>query len=57
MINKKGQVFTPKEYVQELLDEVDYQGKGILDKVFLENSVGSGNILLEAVQIGLMSNN
>jgi methylase of polypeptide subunit release factors len=49
MINKKGQVFTPKEYVQELLDEVDYQGKGILDKVFLENSVGSGNILLEAV--------
>lgn len=49
MINKKGQVFTPKDYVQELLDEVDYQGKGILGKIFLENSVGSGNILLEAV--------
>ncbi|MGF7496175.1 N-6 DNA methylase [Lactococcus lactis] len=49
MINKKGQVFTPKEYVKKLLDEVDYEGKVILNKVFLENSVGSGNILLEAI--------
>lgn len=34
MINQKGQVFTPKEYVQELLDEVDYQGKAYLIKYF-----------------------
>lgn len=29
MINKKGQVFTPKEYVKKLLYEVDYEGKDI----------------------------
>lgn len=29
MINKKGQVFTPKEYVKKLLYEVDCEGKDI----------------------------
>lgn len=29
MVNKKVQVFTPKEYVKKLLYEVDYNGKDI----------------------------
>lgn len=29
MVNKKVQVFTPKEYVKKLLYEVDYKGKDI----------------------------
>lgn len=50
MMNKNGQVFTPPEYVMKLLDEVSYFGIPILDKIFLENSVGNGNILIEAVR-------
>ncbi|HHK5580760.1 TPA: DNA methyltransferase, partial [Streptococcus mutans] len=47
---KKFQVFTPSQYVEQMLDEVGYQGVGILKKTFLENSVGEGNILLTAVK-------
>ena len=50
MTNKKCQVFTPEFYGKELLNNVDYQGPSILEKVFLENSVGEGNILILAVQ-------
>ena len=47
---KKFQVFTPSQYVEQMLDSVDYQGDIILKKYFLENSVGEGNILLIAVE-------
>ena len=47
---KKFQVFTPSQYVEQMLDEVGYQGSEILKKTFLENSVGEGNILLTAVK-------
>lgn len=50
MTNKKCQVFTPEFYGKELLNNVDYQGPSILEKVFLENSVGEGNILILAVE-------
>lgn len=49
-IMKKFQVFTPSQYVEQMLDSVDYQGDIILKKYFLENSVGEGNILLIAVE-------
>lgn len=47
---KKFQVFTPIQYVNIMLDEAGYFGKNILKKKFLENSVGDGNILLQAVK-------
>ena len=37
MINKKGQVFTPKEYVKKLLYEVDYEGKDIQWNIINDN--------------------
>lgn len=50
MVNKKCQVFTPDVYAEELLDSIDYNGKKILSKVFLENSAGEGHILTFAVK-------
>ncbi|MFI3083637.1 Eco57I restriction-modification methylase domain-containing protein [Streptococcus sp. 2022WUSS135] len=47
---KKFQVFTPMQYVDMMLDEAGYFGEDILKKNFLENSVGDGNILLQAVK-------
>lgn len=48
-MNKKYQVFTPRDYVNVLLDSVGYTAN-LMGKRFLENSCGDGNILLEAVQ-------
>ncbi len=43
-MKEKCQVFTPKNYVSELLDSVNYK-KNIIGKKVLENSCGDGNIL------------
>ena len=48
-MNFKCQVFTPENYVKELLDSVDYN-QNILNKTVLENSCGDGNILIEIVK-------
>lgn len=48
-MNNKCQVFTPENYVKELLDSVGYI-ENLYGKTFLENSCGGGNILLAAVQ-------
>lgn len=45
---KKHQVFTPTDYVYELLDSVDYK-KDVFGKKVLENSCGDGQILIEVV--------
>lgn len=37
MVNKKVQVFTPKEYVKKLLYEVDYKGKDIQQNIIKDN--------------------
>ncbi|MCT0016477.1 hypothetical protein EFE32_06385 [Lactococcus lactis subsp. lactis] len=50
MSTKKCQVFTPSEYAKELLDRINYCGPEILEKTFLENSVGEGHILIEAIR-------
>lgn len=47
---EKFQVFTPEKYVDLMLDEIGYAGEKVLEKYFLENSVGSGNILSQAVK-------
>lgn len=49
MINKKCQVFTPKDYVSKLLNYAGYK-KNIYGKKILENSCGNGNILAEVVR-------
>ena len=45
-IANKCQIFTPTNYVKELLDSVGYH-KNIVNKTILENSCGDGNILVE----------
>ena len=47
-IVNKCQIFTPENYVKELLDSVGYY-KNIVNKTILENSCGDGNILVEIV--------
>lgn len=42
-MNKKCQVFTPADYVEELLDSVGYT-ENLYGKRILENSCGDGNI-------------
>lgn len=48
-MNKKCQVFTPVNYVEELLDSVGYT-ECLYGKKILENSCGDGNILVVVVQ-------
>lgn len=48
-MNKKCQVFTPEDYVRELLDSVGYI-HNLYGKKILENSCGDGNILVAVVQ-------
>lgn len=48
-MNKKCQVFTPADYVEELLDSVGYT-VNLTGKKILENSCGDGNILVAVVQ-------
>ena len=48
-MNKKCQVFTPENYVRELLDSVGYT-HNLYGKKILENSCGDGNILVAVVQ-------
>lgn len=48
-MNKKCQVFTPENYVKELLDSVGYI-EHLYGKRILENSCGDGNILVAIVQ-------
>lgn len=47
-IVNKCQIFTPTNYVKELLDSVGYH-KNIVNRTILENSCGDGNILVEIV--------
>ncbi|MEL4011647.1 N-6 DNA methylase [Bacillus velezensis] len=49
-MNNKCQIFTPRPYVSQMLDAIDYKGAQILGKYILENSCGEGNILLEIVK-------
>lgn len=48
-MNKKCQVFTPQDYVKQLLDSVEYT-HDLYGKKIIENSCGDGNILAEVVQ-------
>lgn len=48
-MNEKCQVFTPENYVRELLDSVGYI-QDLYGKRILENSCGDGNILSAIVQ-------
>lgn len=48
-MNKKCQVFTPNDYVKELLDSVGYN-ENIYEKSILENSCGDGKILAIIVE-------
>ncbi len=48
-MNKKCQVFTPENYVKEMLDSVGYK-EHLYGKRILENSCGDGKILVVIVQ-------
>ena len=49
IMNRKCQVFTPENYVNELLNSVGYI-RDLYGKKILENSCGDGNILVVVVQ-------
>lgn len=49
-MNSKCQIFTPEEYVDKMLDSINYSGEQILGKYILENSCGEGNILIKVVR-------
>lgn len=44
------QIFTPEKYVKKLLKLINYKNN-VYGKLFLENSCGEGNILIEVVKI------
>lgn len=48
-MNKKCQIFTPENYVDELLNNVGYTDD-LYGRKILENSCGDGNILISIVQ-------
>lgn len=48
-MNKKCQVFTPKNYVEKLLDSIGYTCD-LYGRTILENSCGDGNVLRVIVQ-------
>lgn len=48
-MKKKYQVFTPRDYVNRLLDSIDYTCD-LYGKKIMENSCGDGNILVEVVR-------
>lgn len=48
-MNKKCQVFTPREVVEAMLDKIGYK-EGVYGKKVLENSCGVGNILCVVVE-------
>lgn len=53
MINKEknlGQIFTPVDIVNKILDKVGYKDKNILNKKILEPSFGKGVFLFEIVK-------
>ena len=43
------EIFTPSDIVERMLDEAGYKGEKIIEKSFLDNSCGDGNILYAAV--------
>lgn len=48
-MNKKCQVFTPKNYVNRILDSVGYM-ENLYDKNVLENSCGDGNVIVAVAE-------
>ena len=47
-------IFTPEEYVEELLDAVEYRDN-LYGQSVLENSCGDGNILMGVVRRYIVS--
>ncbi len=47
---KTGEIFTPKNIVNLMLDEVGYNGNNILEKRVIDNSAGEGAFLQEVLR-------
>ena len=47
--NRNDQIFTPEQYVEDMLDRIGYV-KNLTGKTVLENSCGQGNILVLIVR-------
>lgn len=48
-VKKTGEVFTPLSIVKLMLDNIGYQGKGILHKHIIDNSAGQGAFIVEII--------
>lgn len=49
-VKQEGQIYTPLFIVQNMLDFMGYNGRGILQKNIMENSAGDGVFLVEIVK-------
>ena len=56
-VKDTGEVFTPPELVNKMLDELDYDWKTLPDRTFLDPTCGSGNFLVEIAKRGVHPKN
>ncbi len=56
-VKDTGEVFTPPELVNKMLDELDYDWETLPDKTFLDPTCGSGNFLVEIAKRGVHPKN
>ncbi len=56
-VKDTGEVFTPPELVNKMLDKLDYDWETLPDKTFLDPTCGSGNFLVEIAKRGVHPKN
>ena len=56
-VKDTGEVFTPPELINEMLDELDYDWDKMPDRTFLDPTCGSGNFLVELAKRGVHPKN
>ena len=52
-VKETGEVFTPPELVNKMLNELDYDWKNKPKRTFLDPTCGSGNFLVEIAKRGI----
>jgi len=52
-VKDTGEVFTPPELVNKMLDRLDYDWETLPERTFLDPTCGSGNFLVELAKRGI----
>jgi len=56
-VKDTGEVFTPPELVNKMLDQLDYDWETLPDRTFMDPTCGSGNFLVELAKRGVPPEN